>query len=336
MEPAGVENMQALPARRAAPGLYAGFWRRVAAWLIDALLIAALDAAFTLSFGTWLLVAWAALGGTNDPAMTRLVDLGLQPFGIVLAWLYFAVCETSRWRATPGKLALGLRVVDACGRRVGFARASARCFGKILSVLLLGIGFLLAGWTARKQALHDLLAGCCVVRNSGFTAWKRGQGAQVEAVLAQAAAPARAGTPGWAIALIVIAGCLFLVPVLAILAALAIPFYQGHAVREEIAQGVASTERPRALIAQYIGERGALPGSNADLGLPRPEAIQARYVSSIRVADGKVVVTYGNEAARVIRGSHVVISPVGNAAMLRWLCSSPDIREAFLPSNCRN
>ncbi|MBN8737447.1 MAG: RDD family protein [Xanthomonadales bacterium] len=335
MEPAGVENLQAMPSRRAVPGLYAGFWRRVAAWLVDALLVAALDAAFTLSFGTALLVAWAMLGGIDDAAMTRLVDIALQPFGAVLAWLYFAVCETSRWQATPGKRVLGLRVVDERGRRIGFARASARCFGKILSVLLLGIGFLLAGWTARKQALHDLVAGCCVVRKNGFAAWQRGQGAQVEAILAQAA-PAHAGMPGWAVALVVIVGCVLVVPVLAILAMVAIPVYEGHAVREEIAQGVASTERPRALIAQYIGERGALPRSNADLGLPRPETIQARYVSSIRVADGKVVVTYGNEAARAIHGGHVVISPVGNAAMLRWLCSSPDIRETLLPSNCRD
>ena len=334
MEPAGVENLQALPARRAAPGLYAGFWRRVAAWLIDALLVAALEAVFTLSFGTGLLVAWTMLGGAHDPATTRLVDVGLQPVGMVLAWLYFAVCETSRWQATPGKLVLGLRVVDERGRRIGFARASARCFGKILSVLLLGIGFLMAGWTARKQALHDLVAGCCVVRKSGFAAWQRGQGTQVEAILAQAA-PAHAGMPGWAITLTVIVGCFLVVPMLAILAMVAIPVYQGHTVREEIAQGVASTERPRALIAQYIGERGALPRNNAELGLPRPEAIQARYVSSIRIADGKVVVTYGNEASPVIRGSHVVISPVGNAAMLHWLCSSPDIRETFLPSNCR-
>ncbi|WHZ20608.1 MAG: hypothetical protein OJF55_002757 [Rhodanobacteraceae bacterium] len=336
MESTGAENPQALPARRVAPGLYAGFWRRAAAWLIDALIVAALDVVFTLTFALWLLVPWAMLGGAHDPVLTRLVDIGLQPSAIVLAWLYFAVCETSRWQATPGKLALGLRVVDERGRRIDFARASGRCFGKVLSMLLLGVGFLLAGWTVRKQALHDLVAGCCVVRKKGLMAWQSEHAAHAEVALAQAPAPARVGMPGWAVALVVIAGCFVVVPVLAILAVVVVPVYQGHAVREEIAQGVVLTERPRALIAEYIGERGVLPGSNADLGLPRPDAIQARYVTSVRVVEGKVVVTYGNEAAPVIRGGHVVISPVGNTAMLRWLCSSPDIRDGYLPESCRN
>lgn len=332
--------MQALPIHYQAPDLHAGFWRRVAAWVLDMLIIGAVHWTLMLSFGTWLLVPWAMLGDTHGAATARVLDLGLQPLGIVIFWLYYAACESSIWQATPGKMALGLIVTDEYGRRIGFARATGRYFGKYVSVLVLGVGFLLAGWTARKQALHDLMAGCCVLRKAGFAAWRSGSSSDVGAAAAAgvqpaAAPPSHTGMPGWAIALVVIAGCFFLIPVAAILVAIAIPAYQSYAIRVEVSQGVQLTERARALIGEYIGQRGTLPGSNADLGLPRPEAIRASYVTSVRVAEGKVVVTYGNQASPAISGGHVVISPQGNAAMLHWRCSSPDIRERYLPENCR-
>ncbi|HJP97068.1 MAG TPA: RDD family protein [Rhodanobacteraceae bacterium] len=330
---------QVLPTHYQAPALHAGFWRRVAAWFIDMLIAGALHWLLVLSLGTWLLVPWAMLGGMHGAAAAQFFDTGLQPIGIVILWLYFALCESSRWQATPGKLALGLQVTDDVGQRIGFARASGRYFGKYVSALILGIGFLLAGWTARKQALHDIMAGCCVVRQTGLAAWRSrssADGAAPDAIGAAAPLPQQTGMPGWAIALLVIAGCFFLIPVAAILLAIAIPAYQSYTVRAEVSQGFQMTERARSLIGEYIGKRGALPGNNADLGLPRPEEIRARYVTSVRVSEGQVVVTFGNEADSAIRGGHVVISPVGDAAMLRWHCSSSDIRGEFLPSGCRN
>lgn len=325
-----------LPGHHAAPGLYAGFWRRVLAWFVDGLILSGLHVALTLLFGTWLLLPWALAGAGHGVGLARLVDASLQPFGIVVAWLYYAACESSGWQATPGKLALGLQVTDESGQRIGFALATGRYFGMIVSVLTLCVGFLLAGWTARKQALHDLMVGCCVVRATGLAAWRRTGASLLEATAPAAIPSHRSGMPGWAIGLIVAAGGLFVVlPALALLAAIAIPAYQDHGVRAEISQGIALTERPRALIAEYIGTRGALPEGNAALGLPRPEAIHARYVSSVRVDGGKVVITYGNQAGPAIRGGHVVMSPNGSAARMHWQCSSPDIREDYLPASCR-
>jgi uncharacterized RDD family membrane protein YckC len=63
-----------------------------------------------------------------------------------------------------GKKALGLEVTDLQGRRISFARATGRFFGRIISGLILAIGFIMAGFTERKQALHDILAGCLVIR----------------------------------------------------------------------------------------------------------------------------------------------------------------------------
>jgi uncharacterized RDD family membrane protein YckC len=323
--------LQPLPTHHQDRGLHAGFWRRVLAWLIDALVLSPV----------FVMLYLGVAGTAAAPLAMR--PHGLLPFrvlpslwlvGVLVPWLYYALCECSAWQATPGKLALGLRVTDECGRRIGFGRATGRFFGKLLSGLVLDIGYLLAGWTERKQALHDLMAGCCVVRREGLRAWQNRDVAATES--AYPASLPRAGMPGWGIALVVTGVCVFLVlPVASIMAAIAIPVYQGYSIRAEVAQGLEATARARSLVAEYIGQRGALPDSNDALGLPRPEAIHARYVSSVRVTGGKVVVTYGNEANMLIRGGHVVIAPVGNAAALHWQCSSPDIRDRYLPEGCR-
>src|SRR6185437_10738459 len=120
--------------------------------------------------------------------------------------------ESSAWQATPGKMALNMSVTDMYGRRIGFGQATGRFFGKILSGLVFDIGFMLAGWTASKQALHDLMAGCCVVRKEGLVVFERGE-------LDGNSVRAGAGMPGWAIALIAAGGLFFaVIPVVAILA----------------------------------------------------------------------------------------------------------------------
>jgi len=82
----------------------------------------------------------------------------------IVAWIYFAGFESSERGATPGKRALGLRVVTGDGQRLSPRRAVWRHFAKSLSFLLVGIGLFMAGWTPRKRALHDILAGTVVVK----------------------------------------------------------------------------------------------------------------------------------------------------------------------------
>jgi uncharacterized RDD family membrane protein YckC len=80
------------------------------------------------------------------------------------AWLYFSLMESSAYQATLGKRLVGIMVTDLSGQRIGFGRATARFFAKYLSQLILYIGFFMAGFTQRKQALHDLIASTLVVR----------------------------------------------------------------------------------------------------------------------------------------------------------------------------
>lgn len=90
-----------------------------------------------------------------------------QASGVVVGWLYYALMESSSWQGTLGKKALGIVVTDYAGQRLGFGQATGRHFGKIVSSLILGIGFLMVAFTARKQGLHDMIAGTLVVRRIG-------------------------------------------------------------------------------------------------------------------------------------------------------------------------
>lgn len=78
-------------------------------------------------------------------------------------WLYFALMESSEKQATLGKMALGLTVTDLSGQRITFGRATGRYFGKFVSSMILCIGYLMAAFTERCQALHDMMAGTLVL-----------------------------------------------------------------------------------------------------------------------------------------------------------------------------
>jgi serine/threonine protein kinase len=84
--------------------------------------------------------------------------------GFVIKWFYCVSLESSCLKATIGKLICRLVVLDKDGRRISLKRANKRYWGKLLSTLTLYIGFMLAGWTKRKRALHDFTAGTFVVK----------------------------------------------------------------------------------------------------------------------------------------------------------------------------
>ncbi len=130
--------------------LYAGFWKRAAAALIDSFLLFIVGTVLGLLF---ILVTGADQG----------LEAASNILGIIIGWLYFALMESSEAQATIGKKALGIVVIDAHGKRISFYRASGRHFGKIVSSITLGVGFIMAGFTKRKQTLHDMMFDCLVV-----------------------------------------------------------------------------------------------------------------------------------------------------------------------------
>ena len=153
--------------------VYAGFWLRLLAYVIDALVMGVACSIVVVPFV--LVMGLTAATGAGDGevesggAAILAVLMGsfilvIVFFVLVAAWLYFAIMESSSKQGTLGKMALGLKVTDLEGRRISFGRATGRHFGKIVSQTILYIGFIMAGFTQQKQALHDIMAGCLVVR----------------------------------------------------------------------------------------------------------------------------------------------------------------------------
>jgi len=140
---------------------YGGFWIRFVAAIIDAIIVQAV--VLPLSFIVGGITGFAG-------AMSGIENTGIQlmggVFGFVISvagsWLYEALMESSSRQATLGKMIFGMKVTDLSGNRISFARATGRYFAKWLSGLTLLIGYIIAGFTERKQALHDMLAGTLV------------------------------------------------------------------------------------------------------------------------------------------------------------------------------
>jgi uncharacterized RDD family membrane protein YckC len=155
-----------------APLRYAGFWLRVVAALIDGVILAIpffLVVIRPISrFRRFGFLARRDALGPPDPAIMVPVILGIvfaTTFFMIVKWLYFAGMESSARQATFGKAAMSLRVTDLQGRRLSFGHASGRFFATIITEFIpFGIGFIMAGFTEKKQALHDMIAGTLVLR----------------------------------------------------------------------------------------------------------------------------------------------------------------------------
>jgi len=142
---------------------YAGFWLRVWAGAIDVCIEALGALVLTFIIDLVLKHFGRALG--ISPFVSK-VATGMA-FILILSvgsWLYCAFTESSSWRATVGKRLLGLQVISADGGRTTFGQATIRHLMKFLSLFCVTIGFMMSGWTKRRQALHDMPCDCLVIR----------------------------------------------------------------------------------------------------------------------------------------------------------------------------
>lgn len=155
---------------------YAGFWLRFAAYIIDQFVIGIAGLILAVPF----IVAIVAFG-INLSVMNSASDffdqggwmmisgiIGLivlvALLSVVMKWLYYALMESSKYGGTLGKMAVSIKVVDLEGNRISFGRATGRYFSRIITNMTLLIGYILAGVTQKKQALHDMIASCLVIR----------------------------------------------------------------------------------------------------------------------------------------------------------------------------
>jgi|SRR3989344_3421212 len=142
---------------------YAGFWKRFVSFVIDDIFVLSIIGFFIgFIFG----VPYDVLTGKAG-IIDFLGDYFIYSIlSFLLFWIYHAVMESSVKQATLGKMALGIVITDLDGNRLSFGRASGRHFGKILSGLILGVGFILIALTSKKQAWHDIIADTLVINRN--------------------------------------------------------------------------------------------------------------------------------------------------------------------------
>ncbi len=137
---------------------YSGFGRRLVAYIIDSVIINIIFIAILV------ILALPAAFTPASEAIQLVFGLLALSLMFITPWIYYAGCESSKRQATPGKLACGIKVTNEKGKRISFGRASGRFFGKILSSIILYIGFIMIAFTEKHQGLHDVLAECVVVK----------------------------------------------------------------------------------------------------------------------------------------------------------------------------
>src|SRR5208282_590250 len=141
---------------------YGGFWIRVVAAIIDGVLVRVVVSPIHLFFGG---LGLAGMMSGIHPLGLAILGGGVTFIATVFgSWLYEAFMESSSYQATLGKMIFGMKVTDLNGNRISFERATGRHFAKWLSAMVLFIGYIMVGFTERKQGLHDLLAGTLVRR----------------------------------------------------------------------------------------------------------------------------------------------------------------------------
>jgi len=148
---------------------YAGFWLRVVGYFVDTMVLMPVGLVGFVVLGGTIFANIGKLQNGREPDPELIMTLvtayfGVIAFSVLANWLYHALMESSKFEGTLGKKVMGLRVTDMNGNRISFGRASGRFFGKLITGFTMGIGFAMAGFTEKRQCLHDMIAGCLVVK----------------------------------------------------------------------------------------------------------------------------------------------------------------------------
>ena len=300
--------------------VYAGFWRRTIAILVD--IVCIILAIVALALGV------ASVG--------KISSEDARALGQLLGWfgglLYF---ESSALQATPGKLLLGIKVTDLEGNRIGFWHSIGRNVSRVFSALPIYIGYLAVVFSKRKQAFHDMIARTLVVKSKA---------SQAEI----AAAAGQAGNAGSAVLPIV--ASVGAVVLIGILAAIAIPAYQNYTIRAQVVEGLSLASPFKGAVSEAMAQ-GWKPTDISIRTLQGIRAASGKYVSEVTVGSGAVIIKYGNAANARLTGKTLVLYPGANGDDVVWICGraaipndvNPAIKDggsyttvpdAYLPTSC--
>ncbi len=138
---------------------YAGFWIRVGAKFIDGIILYAVNTAISLVMTGML----ASARSSQNPAVFGGAFLAVAGLQTAVGATY-SIFFVGKYQGTPGKMAVGIKIITPEGGPIGYGRAVGRYFAELLSAITLGIGYLMAAFDQEKRALHDRICTTRVVK----------------------------------------------------------------------------------------------------------------------------------------------------------------------------
>jgi uncharacterized RDD family membrane protein YckC len=285
--------------------LYAGFWTRFLANILDLLVLGSCMILLILSIAGLI----AFTGGDSIVHNTMVTSLFYSSI-IFMSSAYFILMEAGAKNATLGKHWMNIKVMDSNGNRLTIARTLWRLIARLFSYLPLGTGFLLQPFTARKQALHDLVASTVVVQTN--------ESKKISIM-----------------ATVVVLFVALMVPLLAIFATAGLPVFQQYVQTVQLDKGLKIGKQATVAVARFYRMNGRVPAAIGDAG---GHISPSRHVAGIDInqQNGELVVSFSMSVRKSIRNKHLIYTPVLQADnSISWKCHSNDIEARILPDSCR-
>lgn len=307
---------------------YASFWTRLAAYLIDRIILIVIMIGMIAV--TSLIVTGLGFGGSTGgeaDAGSLIIFLAVIVAFIALPAVYFVYFEQSKSGMTPGKRLFGIRVADLDGHRITVGASFIRNLVAAISGAFYCVGHLVAAFTERHQALHDLAAQTIVVHIT------EPNGAPSDG------RQRRSGAGAGAIAVVLVG--FFMIPVLAILAAIALPAYQDYTIRAKVATVLADTAALRSEVQNYRVTNDNQCPTNSDEPFQDAATYQGKHHTNIELSSRENVdsdlecllhVTINNAHPTALDGQVLTLALAPDQ---RWTCSSDTIPQRYMPSSCR-
>ncbi len=287
--------------------VYSGFWRRLAALSVDAILLAALMLAISEAVG------W--------PGLLLRDEFAPRLGAVLVSLVYFVGFESSGWQGTPGKRAVRIKVTDLAGHRISIGRALWRHVAELLSFVLFLTGFLFSAFTRRRQCLHDMMAGTLVVR-----------AARTSQEIAFAA-PARPW-PRWRIAVLVgafLAAGLLLplyLPQVRVLFELPGIGDRRYHSRTEVLASLYYSADATDTVEAWFNEHHDFRGLDIDDVEIDEEATHT--IRKLSIVEGTVRITFGGESDLALHDRTLALTPsVDEEGNFAWVCGYADAPEGY-------
>lgn len=291
--------------------IFAGFWKRFFAYWIDGIVFGIIFLLFAISG-----VGWKTMGAGE------LTQVSILYFGFYFGWwMYFALMESSSSQATLGKRALGIKVTDMQGYQLSFMHAAGRQLAGVISSFTFTIGYLIAAFSGRKQALHDMIAGTVVV-NKNFGA------NQIQQVNQSPPPGMSFGSIFGVIVLVLI------IPVGGILAAIAIPAYNQYQVKALVFEAYEHASEAKVAIVKQATETGYWPVNFEQASLESESMRREDYY--IKLQQNGVLEIHFSQPQQISNSILRLIPDIANDGNYVWDCQTMEMDTNYSPPDCQS